>query len=379
MARYALPELGINYWKTPDRERYQVWLNLIYTGMHKSTIDSKGTLNELRELPLDERLHSAAFILADISEGITRTDIHGYKLEGRGPKPILVTGENIARISGAMNPSQQDRWSRRFFDRHGRDFLLTQGLTASNPQEWEGDDRVEFSKYDVIHGIYIPTEIGVETLATLGIIYGAGSVMNRRSRTEYCTYILGHERTRRFFSDIVPGVFASAFNIIQTSPRENPQVKHAPNARIKTYTARQMRMDFSSKALYTYLTRYIGFPATPEDKRVTGISEKIKSLAPDLKEEFVAFFIAAGGNVGDAYGRPSIKITTTASVVLEDFQTMLKDIGVSGAVRIDPIPGTNSSTLSIGWDATRQLLERGRLSENYLLEQRTNILKFSII
>ena len=368
MSRYALPELGKKYWESSDKEQYQVWLNLVYRGMHRSALDSERTLNELRELPLDERFYEAAFILADISEGITPTNKDGYKLEGRGPKPILVTGENIARISGAMNPSQQDRWSRRFFDRHGRDFLLTQGLTASNPQEWENDDRVEFSKYDIIHGIYIPTEIDAETVAALGTLYGAGSVMNRSSRTEYCTYLLGHKRTSAFFSDVVPEVFVSAFNIIQTSPRENPQVKHAPNSRFKTYTARQMRMDFSSKAFYTYLTRYINFPATPEEKKVKGISHKIKLLDSDLKEEFVAFFIAAGGNVGDSFGRPNIRMTTTASAVLQDFRRMIRDIDASGAVRINPIPGTNSSTLSIGWDATRELLRRGRLSENYSLK-----------
>lgn len=301
--------------------------------------------NCLRVFP---RINANTMLLAQLSKG-----------GPMGDRPIYVSLENIARISLLDEDSKRiDNW-RRILSRdwHSATEVLTElKLTASNPN-W-APEGVEFSSEDVRKGVCIPTSLNKPTMQSLGIIYAKGCI----SKDQYTLRITGTMKDKEFYEDVVRRKMEEVFNLSQ-----DEIYIYSRTSRFSGNQYNTLRLSYISKALATYLLNCIKFPSSDNEKKETGISEKIKSSR--YIGEFLNSYLAcnARSKISENNQSISICINDTSKPVLEDVQGMLILLSKlqKPSIALSPRKGSDSSyTLELSTISALELYFSGRLNEN---------------
>lgn len=353
------------YLGLPPEARLSLWIGVMSEGLGISREDARQKLAADSSLPLRgiERVYEMVEFLdgskSSLPEGVdvevfprltritaTLAQMSPFYDGPRGPRPTLVTWENILRLAGV--PKDQ----RYFFETRLRatfkgfdNYLLGLKLTASNPHlpfdPNTAPDFVQFHHEDIRSGVYVPRRMDAATARALGIIHASGAVDKHG-------YLMLHypQRDQQFLQGTVSTVMEEAFNLI---PRE-------PNRGQITYP---------SKAVSTYLAN--GFQFTFEN-RVNGtqvLAERIKGMETSLQNEFLKYYLASCGTID---GKGSLRISGGSKRLLEDIRDLLLERVSKKAISVVP-NGKENFAMCISTIPTLELYFRRYLNINPRLKE----------
>lgn len=360
MTRLLPEELREGYWKRSKFEQDSIWVDIVAKGLMIDIGTSRRKIEELRKLPLRERLKASTLLLAEVSCGFIPFDIDGNRMSYRGSKPFLASDSNAVKLAGATSTNRA-YWHVVHSNVCSDSFLVDNNLTVANPYDWPQGTGVEFSSQDIYTGVYVSPKIDAETAAALGIIQADGTI-----KKGFGVYLTGRTVDMNFYQFTVPLVFAQAFNIIQEKPyiREIESDSLSP---VKTYKFRYPVASFYSKSLTMYLLM-LGFASSREESRIKRIPQEIRNLPSELKEPFALFYIGAKAHRNRNIGNyPYIHILSESEAELIDFRQMLDDLDISGSIGITP--QRHSYLLRIGSGAVDKMWERGLFDANFSLRE----------
>lgn len=367
MVRGSLVELK-DYWQKTPEERAETWKQIV--GRHFGYEEAGRKIQHNNSLDLYQRLQSNALMLAETSRS------YPHSKDGpRGRRPILASSHNITMISGAENENQARNWGRYLSDKFGgiSKLLIDFGLTASNPRDWEQE--IAFTDEDIRRGVHIPAKMDETVARALGILYADGRIDKNQG------YIVlgGRYEDFRFYKEVVPRIFDSAFNIMQDVPYETDGYTPAPlskqpAAEPHVPLSKNPRLIFHSNALHNYLVLQIGFPVGGGQKKSSGISDTIKNFGADMKSEFLKYFLGSSVYI-DGRGARSY-VSDTSKHILEDVRELLIDTGVERAdrsVRVVPDHAMNSYQLRMMRVPTKSMWEKELFDANPQIRESANI------
>jgi len=360
MTRLVPEELSDNtYWDISAKAQESIWVEIIAHGLGVSIQEAREKIRNLREQPLEERLREAGFLLAEASDGYIPYDRNGYRMDYRGPKPVLATKSNTVKVSGAKK-GQKNHWPELVPER----FLLEEGLTAANPHDWS-DTGVKFSWHDINRGVYISPEIDNETAAALGIAQADGSLVGYRLQ------LTGRESDIEFYQQVAPEVFAKAFNLVHEQPELQAKVSTDLGL---TYRYTTLRLSYNSKALSAYL-QMLGFPRSREEGRTKRVPEKIREAQSEIKGHFISHYVAARAHKLGYPGENSyVGITSESETELQDIKKLLMDVfHLPGTLSIHDTTGyktpRTSRLLYIGPEAVDEMVKQRVFEHNPYLRR----------
>lgn len=278
----------------------------------------------------------------------------------RGPRPILASLENIAKISFDA-PRGVSYW-RESLGRNWEPFgeqLVNLKLTASNPNN--APKGVEFTYSDTRRGVYIPSRIDQQTARALGIIYSDGHVARNSLK------LTSSAKDTRFYGEVVIPTIEEAFNVLEDSVHEFNDKS--------TFSGRDykfLRLVYTSTALVTYLVNHLGFRRSEEERRERGLSAKIKDDEfKKYSKEFLSFYLASASNLSLARSTMSvgISIPDVSKPLLEDVHGMLEKVVERRSMEVRKHDTADSYMLRISTVPTLELYFGGYLGKNRRVSQ----------
>ncbi len=356
MVRRSIPELSReNYGRLTPEKRHELWVNIVSDNLGISMAEAEALIRKNNSLPVWEilregedhpRFNANAGLLAKLSE-----DYRGP----RGPRPVFVSLENIARISLDV-PSRVAYWRKRLgqsLEPLGKQ-LVDLGMSASNPNS--APDGVKFEYDDVRRGVYITPLMDSETASALGIIFSDGYLAKGTLR------LTGGSKDAEFYNSVVIPAMDNAFNLLQDDLYDYTQPSGFSG---KDYTF--FRLTYSSTALATYLTSQFDFRQSEEERRMAGLPERIKSKDfAAYRRTFLKYFLAAssGTNTSEDNQSLGVAVPDVSKPMLEDIGELVEDFVERHSVALIKVRGTDSYRLSISTVPALELYFSGMLNVN---------------
>lgn len=334
------------------------WENPLY--IMESIMEPRNYNNDIypNYLFIYPRFNANAKLLAQLSK-----DYEGP----RGPRPIFASLINILRISFLANPKEIKYWIKHLAKEWHPEIgpLLELKLTASNPHL--APRGVEFSSADIRRGVYIPPSLNKdkETMQALGSIYAKGYVSN--SLNSYLFRITGTMKDKDFYQNVVRVKIEEAFNLLQDQIYDCPKDSQFPDN-----NHNYLRLVYRSKALATYLLNHLNFPGSIDEKKNTGIAEKIKNNR--YIKQFLKYYLACNARFNTSHNGEtiSLSINDVSKPTLEDIREILINIVKKHSITLLPHPRANSYALTIGTIPTLELFFSDFLNENPRLKGEVN-------
>lgn len=350
------------YWKLSRTERENLWADVISEGLRITTDEARRRLKRNNGLPIEEaetiygpkskitvypRFNANASLLAQASAS-----------KGpRGDRPFLASASNILRISD-ITQRQVIQYGMKLRQIAGgiSEYLVFLQVTASNPKT--ALPGIDFSDDDIRSGIYIPKNIDKATSAALGVIYGNGSMSNGGS-----LLLTTRKRNLDFYRNSVRRIFEYAFNFL-------------PDRDIRIVTSRStisssdydtIHLNYSSKALRTYLSSVHHFPKSREERRETGLSDTIKNISRELQDEFLKYFLASTAAFDT--GKALTRINDVSEYLLRDIEDMLRLRLTSDSISFRDRAMGGGYTLSLSTIPSMELYVLGFLNENPVVKR----------
>lgn len=337
------------------------WTKIIAKNLGISEREAQARIDRNNALPIEEKIGERVIL--------TRFDVNASLLASaspnfmgpRGPRPSLVSAERVFNLSN-FTSWQKDKYFKRFKEEFGgmRNILLNLGLTASNPRF--APKGIEFSDDDMRYGIYIPEEIDIPTAQAIGLTYGNGTFGNGANLVLASTL-----KNEEFYRNTVRSVFENAFNFLP-----DQEIKYAENKN-PAYTEKEimrLRLHYGSKAVRTYFENYINFPLNKDQRKNSGISDKVKNMDRKLQDEFLKYFLALtlAFDQNDGF----MRISDKSRPLLEDIGNMVKERVTKKSINLTH-NGTSSFVLSIGTTPTMELYILGYLDINPGIKKRAEL------
>ncbi len=346
-----MPEIRDDYWKLGKDERERLWAKLLSNG---NETDMLNKIRRNNSLPLEElatenvgegviypRFNANATLLAQASP-----DYHGP----RGPRPSFASAFNLLHLSG-MGRRDTVLWGIKLSQAAGGidEFLIDRKITASNLKY--APDGVEFSHDDIRNGVYVPNRIDAPVARALGVVYGDGNISGNLLLTTA-------GENMEFYESVVRKVFEEAFNFF--SDQDVRSYETASKFTGNEYAS--IHLTYSSKALRSYLENYIGFPVSREDRRKAGLSERIKNLNADLRDEFLKYFLASTVAFDDDRGLT--RISDVSKKMLYDIRDLVDEKVTKKSLGVRQRASDDTLVLSLSTVPAMELWAQGLLGEN---------------
>ena len=111
------------------------------------------------------------------------------------------------------------------------------------------------------------------------------------------------------------------------------------------------------------MLRHIGFPVGRQERRAKGLSPKIKTLSPELQDEFLKYFLAASA-VFD-WNQALLLMADVSGVLLEDVAQMIRARVSKESISFRGGAMADDSILSLSTIPTLELFLLGFLGVNH--------------
>lgn len=268
----------------------------------------------------------------------------------RGPRPILVTAENICRLSFDED-TEISRWQDNLNKTWGSidEQISDLQLTASNLRTWKKSP-VEFSSEDIRKGIYLSPTFDLRTARALGIIFRRGRVI--KNRYAWQLILEGKEKYREFLMDVVPQIMEDAFNVYDPIVNE-----------VGARGTRHIRVVYSGKCLPLYLIHWFGFPQNKSEMVNNTFPGRIRQGSREAVSEFLKLYLATF-----EYANGILHTNDNFRSAVLAVREMV--LGRVSHKSVKSYSQGNSTALNIGRRPTQELYQQGYLDPNATLKRR---------
>jgi hypothetical protein len=130
-------------------------------------------------------------------------------------------------------------------------------------------------------------------------------------------------------------------------------------------------MTYASKALRTYLLRYIGFPEGRDERRQIGISPKVKELPKDLQDEFLKFFIGAAAFFD--WNQGLLRFSDVSRHIVDDIEAMVRARVTKDSISVREGAIEDRFVLSASTIPSMELYHLGFLSANERIKRQAGV------